>query len=416
MSLGRSDSIRLAAALHPSSSPKLLSLGFKFLKRRFSSDGTEADAKPLLSEEHKSAIEDDCQFNLDQHLKKMRWSHRAPFPSAAFARKFHLVPVGEPMPFDILCGYMQETPDEKDAVELEQRWESAAIMAEDLDESDAVQAHFKKSVSSYDAPLTPKLFFDGGRDYYFCTSNDNILPHKNPASPLDHMVDPLDVESEQAPTVSESTTLQLQQPTTSGPNETLSASTINLNSETKETTTSRGAQLAIFNNSKTSLPSTLDPKTETASSQTTLPIAYNSGRTAFNADGEEILLPLTYNPKGKTVIDQVSPLAAYSTNGREILLPLTYSPNSETIAGNFLESNITNRGLPVLGGETVPPFDNLHGHPSRVELAEQGANGYPHQAQIESSAFSDEDEVTLGGSNPSSVRLLRNPDKAKADP
>jgi hypothetical protein len=81
-----------------------------------------------------------------------------------------------------------------------------------------------------------------------------------------------------------------------------------------------------------------------------------------------------------------------------------------------LESNIINRGLPVRGGETVPPCENLHGHPSRAELAEQGTNGYPHQAQIESSAFSDEDEVTLGGSNPSSVRFLRNPDKAKAHP
>ena len=116
-----------------------------------------------------------------------------------------------------------------------------------------------------------------------------------------------------------------------------------MNSETKETTTSRGAQLAIFNNSKTSLPSALDPKTETASSQTTLPIAYNSERRAFNADCEEILLSLTYNPKGKTAIGQVSPLAAYNPSGREILLPLTYSRNSETIAGNFLESNIINR-------------------------------------------------------------------------
>jgi len=117
----KSEDSRHEATFHPISSPKLLGLGLKNLKRGFSAVGTEADIKPLLPKDHKSAIDDDAEFKLDEHFKKMRWPHRAPFASAAFARKFHLVPVGEPMPFDILCGYRQETPDEKDVVELEQR-------------------------------------------------------------------------------------------------------------------------------------------------------------------------------------------------------------------------------------------------------------------------------------------------------
>ncbi len=134
-----------------------------------------------------------------------------------------------------------------------------------MDKSDAAQALFEKSISSYDAPLTPKLFFDGGCDYEFGTRKDNVLTHNSSESPVGNMVDPLSIEIEHGPILSEATALRLPLPATSTPEKTVSVSTITLQSETR---TAREAQPAIFNKGEISLPSVLDPKTQIASSWT----------------------------------------------------------------------------------------------------------------------------------------------------